>query len=102
MPTLASRPTNPQAWSPRWSAKGSSGASPAPASTTTADAGVLRPWVGTSAHGAAALAAQVPDHVGFGNPLAAGDRLDLLPGQLRLGKLVPAGEIEGLDGAFQR
>ena len=48
------------------------------------------------------FAGEVPDHVGHGDALAAGGRFDLLPGQLGLGEIVPAGEVERLDRPFQR
>ena len=48
-----------------------------------------------------ALTGQVPDHVRLGDPLAAGGIDHLVPGQLGLWKLIPARQVERLDGAFQ-
>ncbi len=50
----------------------------------------------------AALTGEVPDHVCGRDALLAGLGLDLFPGKLRLGKLVPAGQVECLDRAFER
>ena len=44
-----------------------------------------------------ALPGHVPDHVGLGDLLLAGDDLDLVPRQFGLGKVVPARQVEGLD-----
>ena len=48
-----------------------------------------------------AFTGEVPDDVGLGDALTAGGGGDLLPGELGVGELVPAGEVEGLDGAFR-
>ncbi len=53
------------------------------------------------ADGALAATADVPDHVGLGDPLAAGRLGDLRPGQLGFGKIVPAGQVERLQGPLQ-
>src|SRR5262245_24504398 len=47
-------------------------------------------------------AGTIPDHVGLGDALLARLRLDLGPGQLRLGKIVPASQVECLQCPFQR
>ena len=49
----------------------------------------------------AALAGDVPDHVRLADALAAGGLLDLLPGKLGLGQIVPAGQLERLERAFE-
>ena len=48
------------------------------------------------------LTGEVPDHVGRRDALLARLQLDLFPGKLGLGELVPAGQVEGLDRAFER
>src|SRR5262245_3039698 len=45
--------------------------------------------------------ATIPDHIGLRHALLRGLGLDLPPRQLRLGQIVPAGEVERLEGAFQ-
>src|SRR4029453_3149152 len=47
-------------------------------------------------------AGTIPDHVRLGDALLHRLRLDLAPGKLGLGEGVPAGQVERLQGSFER
>src|SRR3954451_24511339 len=46
-------------------------------------------------------AGTIPDHIGLRDALLARLRLDLAPGELGLGEVIPTGQVEGFQRALQ-